>query len=280
MKKLDFSLRNYFLNNAFMIIKCMCRFQVLIMGKYLLLTAQTTTLDTVKITTLMTSERGTGTYWECYSMKGTALCISRFYGFYTQSRPQHVTWRLNPVIKPESSLLNWKIEMRRTTIAGKGEEYWTREPKEASTTFWVRCAELSGSVGSDSATPGTAACRLLCPWGFSSQHTGTGCHALLRGSSQPRDQARSPAVQADSLPLSHQGSPHLCLNFPNHGLALSCTSMVQTLRLKHTWPAGIRKDAQRHWSSEKYKPKPQWAITSHLSEWSSSSMPQVNVGQH
>lgn len=57
MKKLDFSLRNYFLNNAFMIIKCMCRFQVLIMGKYLLLTAQTTTLDTVKITTLMTSER-------------------------------------------------------------------------------------------------------------------------------------------------------------------------------------------------------------------------------
>lgn len=57
VKKLDFSLRNCFLNNAFMIIKCMCRFQVLIMGKYLLLTAQTTTLDTIKITALKILER-------------------------------------------------------------------------------------------------------------------------------------------------------------------------------------------------------------------------------
>ena len=45
------------LNNAFMIVKCMCRFQVLIMGKYLLLTAQTTTLDTIKITALKILER-------------------------------------------------------------------------------------------------------------------------------------------------------------------------------------------------------------------------------
>ena len=28
-----------------------------------------------------------------------------------------------------------------------------------------------------------------------------------KGSSQPRDQTRSPALQVDSLPLSHQGSP-------------------------------------------------------------------------
>ena len=29
--------------------------------------------------------------------------------------------------------------------------------------------------------------RLLCPWNFPGKNTGVGCHALLKGSSQPRD---------------------------------------------------------------------------------------------
>ena len=34
-----------------------------------------------------------------------------------------------------------------------------------------------------------------------------------RGSSQPRDQTAPPALQADSLPLSHRGSPCICVHF-------------------------------------------------------------------
>ena len=30
--------------------------------------------------------------------------------------------------------------------------------------------------------------RILCPWNFSGKSTGVGCHFLLHGSSQPRDQ--------------------------------------------------------------------------------------------
>ena len=30
----------------------------------------------------------------------------------------------------------------------------------------------------------------LCPWVSPGKNTGVGCHALLRGSSQPRDQTR------------------------------------------------------------------------------------------
>ena len=37
------------------------------------------------------------------------------------------------------------------------------------------------SVLSDSATPWTAATRLLCPWDSLGQNTGVGCHALLQG---------------------------------------------------------------------------------------------------
>jgi len=34
---------------------------------------------------------------------------------------------------------------------------------------------------------------------------------LSRGSSKPRDQTHTPALQADSLPLSHQGSPDISI---------------------------------------------------------------------
>ena len=44
------------------------------------------------------------------------------------------------------------------------------------------------------------------------------------------------------------------------------TSPKRTYR----WPIDIWKDAQCHYSSEKCKLKPQWDITSHLSEWPSS----------
>lgn len=71
----------------------MCRFQVLITGKYLLLTAQTSTLDTIKITTLKISERDRNRdILEILLDTGDRTgCLSRIYGFYTQSRTQCVS---------------------------------------------------------------------------------------------------------------------------------------------------------------------------------------------
>ena len=59
--------------------------------------------------------------------------------------------------------------------------------------------------------------RLLCPWDFPGKSTGVGCHVFLQGISP--DQELNPCLlhwQADSLPLSCQGSPslHLGCFFP------------------------------------------------------------------
>ena len=51
--------------------------------------------------------------------------------------------------------------------------------------------------------------RLLCPWNFPGKNTGVGCHAILQGIYLT--QGSNPCLlhwQADSLPLSHQGSPY------------------------------------------------------------------------
>ena len=53
--------------------------------------------------------------------------------------------------------------------------------------------------------------RLLCPWDSPGKNTGVGCHVLLRGifltQGTERTSLVSPGLQANSLPLSHQGSP-------------------------------------------------------------------------
>ena len=51
--------------------------------------------------------------------------------------------------------------------------------------------------------------RLLCPWDSPGKNIGVGCHGLLQGVFQTQGSNLSPAIpelQADSLPLSHQGS--------------------------------------------------------------------------
>ena len=51
--------------------------------------------------------------------------------------------------------------------------------------------------------------RLLCPWDSPDKNTGVGCHALLQGIFLTQEEPTSPvapALQADSLSLSHQGS--------------------------------------------------------------------------
>ena len=56
------------------------------------------------------------------------------------------------------------------------------------------------------ATLWTAASRILYPWDSPSKNTRVGCHALLQGNLLNQwMKPRSPALQADSLLLSHQG---------------------------------------------------------------------------
>ena len=54
----------------------------------------------------------------------------------------------------------------------------------------------------------TVAARLLCSWDFPGKNTGVGCHFLLQGIFLTQGLNLSLLRwQADSLPLSHQGSP-------------------------------------------------------------------------
>ena len=58
------------------------------------------------------------------------------------------------------------------------------------------------------ATPWTVAHQTPLSMGFSRQNTGVGCHALLQGNFPTQGLNWSLLHwQADSLPLSHQGSP-------------------------------------------------------------------------
>ena len=62
------------------------------------------------------------------------------------------------------------------------------------------------------ATPWTTAHQVPLVHGDSpGKNTGVDCHALFRGSSQPRDQIepRSPALQVDSLPSEPPGKPNI-----------------------------------------------------------------------
>ena len=85
--------------------------------------------------------------------------------------------------------------------------------------WWGICLDIllllllfTCSVMSDSLWPqGLKPTRLLCPWDFPGKNTGVGCHFLLQGSSRPKNWTwifcKSSALQVDSLPLSHWGSP-------------------------------------------------------------------------
>ena len=42
---------------------------------------------------------------------------------------------------------------------------------------------------------------------YPGKNTGVGCHALLQGASQPRDQTQVSALWADSLPSEPPGKP-------------------------------------------------------------------------
>ena len=76
---------------------------------------------------------------------------------------------------------------------------------------------LSYSVTSNSLTPrGLRPTGLLCPWKFPGKNIGVGCLFLLQGIFP--NQGLNMCLlwllhwQADSLPLSHLGSPYICVH--------------------------------------------------------------------
>ena len=73
------------------------------------------------------------------------------------------------------------------------------------------------------------------------KNTGVGCHVLLQGSSQPRIESRSLALQADSLPSEPPGEPWW---------ALHVESIMQNTELDET-EAGIKR-ARRNINNLRY----------------------------
>ena len=69
------------------------------------------------------------------------------------------------------------------------------------------------SFVSDSLWPhGLEPARLLCPWNSPSKDTRVGCHALLQGISQPRDQTQVSCIVGWIFTIGPAGKPHLCLS--------------------------------------------------------------------
>ena len=65
--------------------------------------------------------------------------------------------------------------------------------------------------------------RLFCPWNFPGKNIGVGCHFLLQGIFPT--QGSNPCLlhllhwQADSLPLSHQGSPSIVIGLSSNAIS-------------------------------------------------------------
>ena len=83
--------------------------------------------------------------------------------------------------------------------------------------IWGSACMLSYSVTSNSLTPrGLRPTGLLCPWKFPGKNIGVGCLFLLQGIFP--NQGLNMCLlwllhwQADSLPLSHLGSPYICVH--------------------------------------------------------------------
>ena len=78
---------------------------------------------------------------------------------------------------------------------------------------WYWCCLVTKSCLTLLWPQGLQPTRLLCPWDFPGKNIGMDCHFLLQGIFWSRNWTVSPALQADSLLLSHQGSPYSLSKF-------------------------------------------------------------------
>ena len=107
-----------------------------------------------------------------------------------------------------SCLLSWTLteDPRRLRIQMKPAVHIIHPKLKLRAQWW-----FSGSVVSNPLWPhGLQPARLLCPWDFLGKNTGVSYRFLLQGIFLT--QGLNPRLlhwQADSLPLSHQGSPKI-----------------------------------------------------------------------
>ena len=73
------------------------------------------------------------------------------------------------------------------------------------------CARSVAQLCLTFATLWTVTTSLLCPWDFSGRNTGVGCSPSPGDLLDPGIELPSPALQADSFPLSYVGNhTHIC----------------------------------------------------------------------
>ena len=109
-----------------------------------------------------------------------------------------------------------------------------QQPRGASTS--------ACSVTSDSLQPhGLQRVRLLCPWSSPGKNTGVGCHFLFQGIFPTKGlNLHLLHWQADSIPLSHLGSPPV--EPPVTFKAKNCLEKIGVERralCDHTWEWGL-----------------------------------------
>ena len=140
----------------------------------------------------------------------TASCLLFFHSgqhiatsFLCISQPP---WQL---VWPGPNLLPWSI------CRSDRSHFWAQPRKPPDSLLhglFPLCYALSHSAVSDSLQPyGLQPATVLCPGDFPGKNTGVGCHCLLQGIFPTQGSnlhlQRLPHWQADSLPLSHLGSP-------------------------------------------------------------------------
>ena len=117
------------------------------------------------------------------------------------------------------SQINWACMCRFVSGLLSLFCYLCVHPPASTILYWVLLLLFRCSVVSNSLQPhGLWPARLLHPWDFLGKVTGVGCHFLLQGFSWSRDWncvSKSPALQMDSLRLSHQGSQFWVLQLGN-----------------------------------------------------------------
>ena len=107
-------------------------------------------------------------------------------------------------------------------------------------------------VVSDSWQPGgLQPARLLCPWDSPGKSTGVGCHALLQGIFPSQGLNRWLLCllwllrwQAESLPLSHLGSPYMVISAQNWQMLASFWCYFVWHALRWLWPCYIDRNFQ------------------------------------
>ena len=104
------------------------------------------------------------------------------------------------------------------------------------------------SVVSDSLWPrGLQPTRLLCPWDSPGKNTGAGCHIPLQRIFQTQGSNAHLLCllpwHADSLPLSHWGSPKICYK------AFTIQALLEIISVFHThWSRQESSGWDRHYS--------------------------------